>query len=314
MPDAVHHHSVDTDDIDVARELLRATYGNAELASDAFDGFRYVEETHGDQHVLISRLGLGGEFHSLADVRYITIASASGGYLWEVGDERGALADHPALFQLGRPIGAQISDTVLDIVNFDRGSLVATARRLYADDSIQLDFDSPLPASPTDAQRWMTAQSFAREVAGSAAYDSPLVRASLYRGLAVAALEGFRLIGDRVQRSASFRAQQRAFTVGSRFLEENASLPITVDDAAHHAGVSTLQLVSAFQALGSLSPDAFLLRVRLAAAHNDLGAADPTRGDTVGAIATRWGFAHAAGFARRYREHYGVSPRRTLER
>ncbi|MFF1632895.1 helix-turn-helix transcriptional regulator [Leifsonia sp. NPDC058248] len=314
MPDAVHHHAVETDDIDVAREILRATYGSAELASGALAGFRYLEETHGDEHVLISRLGFAGEVQTLADVQYITIASAVSGYLWEVGDERGALADQPALFQFGHPIGARIDDCVIDVVNFDRASLAATARRLYVDDTIRLDFDSPLPASPTDARRWMAAQSFARDVAVSAAYDSPLVRASLNRGLAVAALEGFRLAGDRVQRSASFRAQRRAFTLGSRFLEDNASLPITVDDAAQHAGVSTHQLVTAFLALGSLSPAAFLQRVRLAAAHQDLTAADSTRGDTVGAIATRWGFAHAGSFARRYREHYGVSPRWTLER
>ncbi|WP_372460725.1 helix-turn-helix domain-containing protein [Actinomycetospora endophytica] len=47
-------------------------------------------------------------------------------------------------------------------------------------------------------------------------------------------------------------------------------------------------------------------------AHRDLEAADPTRGDTVGAIAARWGFAHPGRFAIDYRRSYGRSPGETL--
>ncbi len=47
-------------------------------------------------------------------------------------------------------------------------------------------------------------------------------------------------------------------------------------------------------------------------AHEDLVAADPTRGDTVAAIADRWRFRHHGRFAVDYRAHYGVSPSETL--
>ena len=51
---------------------------------------------------------------------------------------------------------------------------------------------------------------------------------------------------------------------------------------------------------------------RLARAHEDLRGADPTRGDTVTAIAARWGFLHFGRFAAEYRRAYGQTPRTTL--
>ena len=47
-------------------------------------------------------------------------------------------------------------------------------------------------------------------------------------------------------------------------------------------------------------------------AHHDLHVGDPSRGDTVAAIAARWGFAHAGRFAIQYRDQYGRSPSTTL--
>jgi AraC-like DNA-binding protein len=73
-------------------------------------------------------------------------------------------------------------------------------------------------------------------------------------------------------------------------------------------------MVRAFRAhhpLG-LTPGQYLRRVRLAGAHADLAAGDPTAGDTVAAIAARWGFTHPGRFAAAYRTAYGISPRRTL--
>ena len=53
---------------------------------------------------------------------------------------------------------------------------------------------------------------------------------------------------------------------------------------------------------------------RLAAAHQDLLDADPAGGASVAEIAHRWGFAHLARFAERYRQAYGEKPSETLRR
>ena len=60
-----------------------------------------------------------------------------------------------------------------------------------------------------------------------------------------------------------------------------------------------------------LTPLEYLRRVRLDHAHRDLVAADP-RGQTVTAIAYRWGFPSSSRFSHYYRQAYGVTPSRTL--
>ena len=61
-----------------------------------------------------------------------------------------------------------------------------------------------------------------------------------------------------------------------------------------------------------MTPLEYLRRVRLERAHRDLVVADPTAGDTVAAIATRWGFAHHGYFSAAYRRIYGHPPHVTL--
>jgi AraC-like DNA-binding protein len=62
------------------------------------------------------------------------------------------------------------------------------------------------------------------------------------------------------------------------------------------------------------SPMSHLRRFRLEQAHRHLQLADPAAGDTVSAIAKRWGFARAGHFASSYRRRYGVLPSHTLRR
>ena len=81
---------------------------------------------------------------------------------------------------------------------------------------------------------------------------------------------------------------------------------------ARAAGVGPRALQLAFARHLGLSPMAYVRRVRLECAHRELQAADPTSGDTVAAIAARWGFAKPDRFAAAYRAAYGVAPIHTL--
>ncbi len=58
----------------------------------------------------------------------------------------------------------------------------------------------------------------------------------------------------------------------------------------------------------------YLQRVRLEQAHRDLQVANPAAGDTIAAIARRWGFAKPGHFASIYLPRYGVLPSHTLSR
>lgn len=96
------------------------------------------------------------------------------------------------------------------------------------------------------------------------------------------------------------------------YIEAHAGEDVTLDEIARAARVGPRALQLAFNRHRGGSPMAYLRQVRLARAHRDLETADPTRGDTVAAIAATWGFANPGRFATMYRAAYGISPSRTL--
>jgi AraC-like DNA-binding protein len=108
--------------------------------------------------------------------------------------------------------------------------------------------------------------------------------------------------------------QPRAMRRAVAFIDANASLPITVADIAAAAGTSTSAVRAAFRRHLDTTPTAHLRRVRLAAAHRDLQAADPAGGTTVAEIAALWGFRRRERFDIAYRECFGVGAEQTLGR
>ncbi|MFG3257169.1 helix-turn-helix transcriptional regulator [Streptomyces sp. NPDC048172] len=96
------------------------------------------------------------------------------------------------------------------------------------------------------------------------------------------------------------------------YIEEHADSAVAAADIAAAAHVTLRTLQYAFRRHLDTTPVAYLRRVRLARAHADLRAADPTRGATVSMIAARWGFLQTGRFAAAYRHAYGVPPSHTL--
>jgi AraC-like DNA-binding protein len=97
-------------------------------------------------------------------------------------------------------------------------------------------------------------------------------------------------------------------------LEAHAHLPVDLREVAAAAGTSARALQYGFRRHLDTTPTRYLRRVRLERAHRDLQAGDPTRGNTVAAIAARWGYAHPGRFSVDYRHAYGCSPNETLRR
>ncbi len=116
------------------------------------------------------------------------------------------------------------------------------------------------------------------------------------------------------ERSASGNghADPAAIRRALKFVEADAHRPITLADIAEAARISPRGLQHAFRTHRDRTPLQQLKETRLARIHRDLQAADPSCGDTVAAIAARWGFAHAGRFSVEYRKQYGCSPRDTL--
>ncbi|MGW3482902.1 helix-turn-helix domain-containing protein [Rhodococcus indonesiensis] len=96
------------------------------------------------------------------------------------------------------------------------------------------------------------------------------------------------------------------------FIESHAAQPIRLGDIAAAAGVGARALQYAFVRHYHSTPMRYLRSVRLERAHRQLRAGDPSRGETVAAIATRCGFSTPSRFATQYRTVYGRPPHRTL--
>ncbi|MFG3259182.1 AraC family transcriptional regulator [Streptomyces sp. NPDC048172] len=94
-------------------------------------------------------------------------------------------------------------------------------------------------------------------------------------------------------------------------MEADPAHPFTATELARAAGVSVRSLQRAFQSQYGMTPLAFLRRLRLERARQDL-AQPQAPGTTVADIALRWGFLHPSRFAARYRERYGTLPSREL--
>jgi AraC-like DNA-binding protein len=172
------------------------------------------------------------------------------------------------------------------------------------------------PVSAGAARYWKAAWSHVRyQVLGvPEAAAQPLLVAAAERLLVASALATFpnnALTDPTIEdRHDAHPATLRRATA---FIEENAHRPVSVADVAAAASVTVRAVQLAFRRHLDTTPLAYLRRVRLAHAHQELLAADPAR-ETVTAVAYRWGFASTSRFAAEYRAAYGVTPSQTLRR
>ncbi len=99
-----------------------------------------------------------------------------------------------------------------------------------------------------------------------------------------------------------------------RYLEQNLSGNVRIDDVASAVGISTRQLHTAFQDHIGRSPTQVLRDMRLARARQKLETLGPSMGITVAGAANDAGFSHLGRFSAYYSEKYQESPSATLQR
>lgn len=199
---------------------------------------------------------------------------------------------------------------------FDPAAVQQTARQLSGDDDLVVRVQDATPRSVAAARRWEHAFRYTMGAlldAGDAdpvATDDDLMQAELARHAIVTTLAVFpTTFADASERTAQRRAAPRVVRTAIAFMEAHAAEPITVDDAAAAAAISTRGLQYAFRRALGVTPTEYLRTIRLAAAHEDLRRG---MGPTVAVIARRWGFTNPARFAQHYRGAYGRSPGETF--
>ncbi|MFF0989784.1 helix-turn-helix transcriptional regulator [Kocuria nitroreducens] len=278
--------------------------------------FSYQLSRAGDEHVAVSTVHVGGAMSLWGDTEVFTVAHVRGvRYDWQIREESGSAAGGSSvLFRPEHPSLVVAQDVDVTLVHLPVALVQQTADTVYGART-PVAFAASTSAGNRLGQYWSGLARYGAGVLASAAFDEPLVRSELTRQLVVGLLECFPLVGDPDERYLSMEAQARRYRIAVQFLDDSASGPVTVEDAARAAGTTTGALVRAFRAnhpLG-LTPAQYLRRIRMEAAHRDLAAGDPAAGDTVKDIAARWGFAHPGRFAQYYRQIYGMTPRRTLD-
>ncbi|MQY15776.1 hypothetical protein SRB5_59670 [Streptomyces sp. RB5] len=126
------------------------------------------------------------------------------------------------------------------------------------------------------------------------------------------------LLGQLLERrphnySARLRdaASSPVITRAVGIIEERAGDPrFTVEELARAVSLSTRALQLGFRRDRRTTPSAFLRRVRLRRAREELLVAGP--GVTVSRVAGRWGFSNYGRFAEYYRREFGELPSDTL--
>jgi len=148
------------------------------------------------------------------------------------------------------------------------------------------------------------------------AQRSPLVVGAATELLAASVLMAFpnsstatgATAGDR--HDASPATLRRAIA----FIEASPDADIGITHIARAAYVTPRAIQLAFRRHLNTTPTAYLRRVRLDQAHQDLARARPGDGITVTAVSYRWGFSSPSRFAAEYRDAYGALPSDTLSR
>jgi len=313
MPDITRLRSRTSDPAE-ADALLTASGGSFAFASEPDAGFSFDVDQIVDSSFAVGRYSIGGEWQTSGEFDDLCIVNVtSGSYGWEIGGERGNGTRAPFLIRPGHDFACEAVGTEIINVFLSPTALQDVARITYGDEDLAVVFDSARPISPRHSEYFLTAATVAAEYMDSGTFRHPLVRASLFYTLSIAALKCFPLSADPQERRLSSGDQLERYRRAVRFIEDHASLAITVADIVEAAGATAAQLDAAFRTHASTTARGYLNRVRLAAAHTDLSVSDPATTD-LGDLAARWGFADLDRFTRRYHEAYGETPAQVLGR
>jgi AraC-like DNA-binding protein len=303
-----------------AEEFVTATYGaqDVRLAADpaTFD----LSARH--QHVDLFSVDV------LRQVGHLEMVRGDTGRVYAIEVLEGRLGVKTTTGQLSLGAGGMLlaptdvprritlDDVHLVSVGLDTLAFRRIAAELAGVDPLDVQFRLSCAGSPERARQWSAAARYVVQgvLANPTVVSSPVVLRETFRLLATLALEVFPQDDLSLSEREPAAAGPAPATIrrAVEFIEANALEDITVEDIARVCRLSVRGTQAAFKRHLGTTPAAYLRRVRLAGAHRDLMAADPTKGTGVADIALRWRFVHQGHFAASYRHYYGVPPSHTL--
>jgi AraC-like DNA-binding protein len=318
----VQRHQFKTTDPEHAHEFVRQNYADYSMRSPVeSEEFAFAHTTTSSHSFSVGWVHYG----IVAKVRIdsyrgkLHIAQLlSGCFQFDVGREsiratRAQLVLAPPL----RSVQMEWDSPEMGIVTLDPAMVADYAAGAAGIHPAGLVFTGMEPVSALMARHWRSVvHHVARDVLPNAgAMASPLIRGQTQRLLAASVLATFpntalEVLTDSPVGVVEPAAVRRAVA----FIDAHAGEDIGISEISRATRIGPRALQRAFRQYRDTTPMEYLRRVRLDHAHRELLAADPSRGDTVNAIAARWGFAHAGRFSAAYHAVYGCLPSQTLHR
>ena len=230
-------------------------------------------------------------------------------------DETVVPAGETTFYPLGIPLDIGVFDAGAQILRLPPARVAAVAEETAGISPSDLRFDAITPVSVAMGRHW----SALIELASTMLLDenspaaSPLLAEELTRTAAITALHTF----PNTALTVAYQPGPGWVTPAvvrraAAFMQSHAGQPLTVDQIAATAGISTRALRAAFRRHYDITPTGYLRRIRLERADLELRAAHPDSGLTVAAVAHRWGWPGPRQFTAAYQRRFGVRPSHTL--
>ncbi|MEH3155251.1 MAG: helix-turn-helix domain-containing protein [Gordonia paraffinivorans] len=300
-------------------DFIRRTYAeNTSRFAHMSDGAEFSAEVgdtaaFGSDRVYTS-VEYSGQSPGFDDLVFFAVHSGSV-HMTGPGTDRIVGRDDVAFYPIGVPIGFAMDSFDVTTLRIGVAYVQQVGHSVTGTAPDDITFLDTTPVSQAMHRYW---QSLMHQVSSGiqepdSPFDHALIAQETARTIAVAALHVFP--NTTLTRTAS-RGPGSVFPATIRravsVIDERADRPLDLGAIASAAGTSPRALQYGFRRHLGITPMEHLRRVRLDRAHRELVDADPTRGDTVAAIARRWGFANPGRFATSYRATYGRSPATTL--
>ncbi|MBF6244355.1 helix-turn-helix transcriptional regulator [Nocardia elegans] len=308
----------DSESLAATEQFLNRNYTTMEIgnATEVPVRSRIARDMLGQ--VSLDRLELGFDMSYDADpLNKICLIGVEAGWVEEEYVDAGNDTFGPGEIGILTPPDLPYSGVVhradFTITMFDPSLLgrVASANR---PETAEVALTSHRTVTPEAGHRLTAVISHMQQLAAS--YDGdvpPLVAATASQYLAATVLHAFPNTAG-LEATPVDRRDAHPVTVrrAIAYMEAHIHEDIAVTDIAAAAYVTVRALQIAFRRHLDTTPTAYLKRMRLRGAHEDLVAGSADVGDSVAGIAATWGFGHPGRFAALYRRHYGRSPAATL--
>ncbi|QLQ38417.1 helix-turn-helix domain-containing protein [Micromonospora robiginosa] len=300
---------------DEARDFIGRMYGAHLRVRDAVGGGMWVgfdRIEFGDVNVSAARISADLDFRveGSDQVLIATVKAGRVDYARGRGSARYGPGDTYVASQREMRWDARLHNADLDVVGLPE-SLLHEVSGTAPDQPWRPRSWEPLPGC---AEQWRTTARYVQELfERPQVATEPLILGAAVRMLAATALTIF---PSDVTPGPSATDRHDAHPATLRraiaFIESHPHLDLSVADIARAAGVTPRALRLTFRRHLDSTPLAYLHRVRLDKAREELGRATTGDDRTVESVASRWGFADPSRFAERYRDEYGETPGQTL--